>query len=68
MTGSGYKKAARYALIAAAGSVALDWWEWKLHHPPNMVFVAIIHFVFLLIVTAAVCYGIRGVRAARRRR
>jgi hypothetical protein len=44
--------AARKLCVAVAGAALLTWWEWVLHHPPEIVLVALIHFVFVLAVIA----------------
>jgi hypothetical protein len=46
--------AARKLLVAVAGAALLTWREWVEHHPPEIVLVAVIHFVFTLAVIALV--------------
>ncbi len=48
--------ATRKLIIALAGSALLDWMEWVEHHPPEMVLVALIHFVLVLGVIALFVY------------
>jgi hypothetical protein len=40
--------ATRKLFLAVAGAALLTWWEWVKHHPPEIVVVALIHFVFVL--------------------
>ena len=42
-----------------------DWWEWVEHHPPDMVFVAIIHFVFVFLLVALLVYLGQWLRARK---
>lgn len=44
--------ATRKLFVAVAGAALLTWWEWVEHHPPEIAVVALIHFVFVLAVTA----------------
>jgi hypothetical protein len=48
--------ATRKLLIAIAGSTLLTWREWVEHHPPEILIVALIHFLFALIVIALVVF------------
>ena len=57
--------ATRKLLIAFAGSAVLTWWEWVEHHPPDMVFVAIIHFVFVFLLVALLVYLGQWLRARK---
>jgi hypothetical protein len=41
--------ATRKLLVAVVGSALLTWWGWVEHHPPEIVIVALIHFVFAAI-------------------
>ena len=44
----------RKLLIAFAGSGVLTWLEWEEHHPPFIVIVELLHFVFVLAFVAVV--------------
>jgi hypothetical protein len=48
--------ATRKLCIAVVGAALLTWWEWVEHHPPEIAVVALVHFVFVLIVIALVVY------------
>ena len=48
--------ATRKLLIAVAAATLLTWREWVEHHPPEIVIVALIHFVFVFAVIALVVY------------
>jgi chromate transport protein ChrA len=48
--------ATRKLLIALAGAALLTWWEWMMHHPPEIALVEVIHFVFVLAVVALVVH------------
>jgi hypothetical protein len=48
--------ATRKLLLALAGSTLLTWLEWVEHHPPDIVIVAVIHFVFVLFAIALLVY------------
>jgi hypothetical protein len=48
--------AARKLFIALAGAALLTWREWVEHHPPAIVVVALIHFVFVLAAIALLVY------------
>jgi hypothetical protein len=52
----GWLWAARKLCIAVIGAALLTWLEWIKHHPPEIVIVALMHFVFVLIVIALVVY------------
>jgi phage shock protein PspC (stress-responsive transcriptional regulator) len=43
----------------------LTWWEWVEHHPPEIVIVALVHFVFLFAVIALLVYVGLWFRARR---
>jgi len=58
----------RTLLIALAGSALLTYLEWIEHHPPNMVMIAILHFVFVWAAIALVVYGWQRYGPATRRR
>jgi len=40
--------ATRKLFAAVLGAALMTWWEWVEHHPPEIVIVALIHFVFVL--------------------
>jgi hypothetical protein len=46
-------------LLALVGSAFLTWREWVEHHPPEIALIALIHFVFLLIVLAVIVHAAR---------
>jgi hypothetical protein len=46
----------RKLLLALVGSTLLTWLEWVEHHPPDIVIVAVIHFVFVLFAIALLVY------------
>jgi|ERR1700722_15857728 hypothetical protein len=48
--------ATRKLVIAILGSALLTWQEWVAHHPPEIVIVALIHFVFVLAAIALVVF------------
>jgi hypothetical protein len=48
--------AARKLLVAILGAGLLTWLEWVEHHPPAILAVAAIHFVFVLAAIALVVY------------
>jgi hypothetical protein len=48
----GWLWATRKLCIAVLGAALLTWVEWVKHHPPEIVLVALMHFVFMLIVIA----------------
>ena len=48
--------ATRKLLIAFVGSAVLTWWEWVEHHPPDILIVALVHFVFVFAVIALLVY------------
>jgi hypothetical protein len=48
--------AARKLVAALALSALLTWREWVEHHPPEIVIVELIHFVFVLAVIALFVY------------
>ena len=50
----GWLWAARKLLLAVAGAGLLTWVEWIEHHPPAILIVALIHFVFVLAAIALV--------------
>jgi len=41
-------------MAAVVGAALLTWLEWVEHHPPAIPAVALIHFVFMLVVIALV--------------
>jgi hypothetical protein len=43
-------------LAALVGAALLTWVEWEEHHPPEIAIVALIHFVFVLIVIALIVH------------
>jgi hypothetical protein len=43
-------------LLAVIASTLMTWWEWVLHHPPEIGIVALIHFVFVLLAIALVVH------------
>jgi hypothetical protein len=57
--------ASRKLLLALAGSGVLTWWEWVEHHPPEIVIVTLVHFVFLFAVIALLVYVGLWFRARR---
>jgi hypothetical protein len=42
--------------IALALSGLLDWMEWAMHHPPDIWFVVVFHFVFALGIVSIVVF------------
>jgi len=48
--------ATRKLLVAFVGSAVLTWWEWVEHHPPDILIVALVHFVFVFAVIALLVY------------
>lgn len=57
---SGALWATRKLLLAVLAAALLTWMEWEEHHPPFIALIALIHFVFVLIViTLAVYIGTR---------
>jgi hypothetical protein len=46
--------ATRKLLAAVAGAALLTWWEWVEHHPPEILVLALIHFVFVFAAVALV--------------
>ncbi|MGA9811949.1 MAG: hypothetical protein WBQ64_04175 [Terriglobales bacterium] len=48
--------ATRKLLLALAVSGVLTWREWVEHHPPEIVIVEVIHFVFVFAVIALLVY------------
>jgi hypothetical protein len=48
--------AARKLLVAMAGAAWLTWQEGVKHHPPEIVIVALIHFIFVLAAMALLVY------------
>ena len=49
--------ATRKLLIALAGSGVLTWREWVEHRPPEIVIIALIHFVFVFAMIALLVYA-----------
>ncbi len=49
--------ATRKLLLALAGSGVLTWREWVEHHPPEIVIVGLVHFVFVFAVIALLVYA-----------
>jgi hypothetical protein len=60
--------ASRKLFVALAGSALLDWMEWVKHHPPDMVIVAVVHFVFVLAAIALFVYMGQRFRRSERKR
>jgi hypothetical protein len=58
--------ATRKLILAIVGSALLDWLEWREHHPPDMVLVALVHFVFALALVAFVVYIWQGFSQERK--
>lgn len=59
----GFRKglwATRKLHLAIVLSALLDWFEWTHHHPPDMAFVALVHFVFTLALVALVVWVRQG--------
>ena len=59
----GFRKglwATRKLILAVVLSALLDWFEWARHHPPDMAFVALLHFVVVLALVALGVYVWRG--------
>ncbi len=50
--GSGWGLGAWRPWLAIAGSAILTWREWVTHHPPEIVLIAVIHFIFVLLLIA----------------
>lgn len=50
----GWLRAAWRLIAAVVGAALLTWLEWVEHHPPAIVIVALIHFVFVLVAIALV--------------
>ncbi|HVW86203.1 MAG TPA: hypothetical protein VHB50_16060 [Bryobacteraceae bacterium] len=46
--------ATRKLSAAVLGSAVLTWWEWVKHHPPEIVVIALIHFIFVLALIAVI--------------
>lgn len=44
--------AARKLLVALAVAALLTWREWMEHHPPEIALIAVIHFLFVMVVIA----------------
>ena len=44
--------ATRKLILAVAVSAVLTWREWVTNHPPEIALVAVIHFVFVMVVIA----------------
>lgn len=53
---------ARKVLAALLLSLLLTWGEWAKNHPPEIVLVAVLHFVFLLAIVAGVVYALQWTR------
>jgi len=49
--------ATRKLILAALISATLDWAEWTHHHPPDMGFIVVAHFVIAVAVVAIVVYA-----------
>ena len=49
--------ATRKLLIALALTALLTWREWVEHHPPEIVLVTVIHFVFVMVLLALLVRG-----------
>lgn len=50
---------ARKLVLAVAVSAVLTWIEWVEHHPPAIVIVAVLHFVFVSL-AIAIFVGVRS--------
>ena len=48
-------------IVAFAASALLTWQEWAKNHPPEIVLIAFIHFLFVLVVLAFVFHIARGI-------
>jgi hypothetical protein len=48
--------ATRKLVVAVMGSAVLTWREWVEHHPPEIVLLALIHFVFVLAAIAVLVF------------
>jgi membrane protein YdbS with pleckstrin-like domain len=48
--------ATRKLIVAIMGAALLTWLEWIEHHPPAIVIIALIHFVFVFAVIDLVVY------------
>jgi hypothetical protein len=48
--------ATRKVIVAIMGAALLTWLEWIEHHPPQIVIIALIHFVFVFAVIGLVVY------------
>lgn len=58
-TPQGFRKAmwaTRKVIVAIMGAALLTWLEWIEHHPPQIVIIALIHFVFVFAVIGLVVY------------
>jgi hypothetical protein len=49
--------ATRKLLLALVGSGVLTWREWVEHHPPEIVIVELVHFLFLFAVIALLVHA-----------
>lgn len=49
----------RIALVALAVSVVLDYMEWVEHHPPEILIVVVLHFVFVWVPLATLVWAWR---------
>jgi len=59
--------AMRRLLLIFAGTAFLTWREWVEHHPPEIVIVAFLHFLFVFLVVAfAVLAGERWGRRTKK--
>jgi hypothetical protein len=48
--------ALRKLLVALAAAAVLTWREWVEHHPPEIALIAVIHFIFVFALIAALVY------------
>jgi hypothetical protein len=48
--------ATRKLVAALAGATLLTWMEWVKHHPPEIVIVAVMHFVVVFAAVALLVY------------
>jgi hypothetical protein len=54
-------------LLAVIAAALLTWWEWVLHHPPEIAIIALIHFVFVLLAIGLVVHVGRWFRRSDKR-
>ncbi|HLV87719.1 MAG TPA: hypothetical protein VKV39_12120 [Candidatus Sulfotelmatobacter sp.] len=63
--GSGILWGARKILLVLALTAFLTWREWVEHHPPEIAVVAVIHFVFVMLLVAAAVRGWQWISGAK---